>query len=341
LQDLSCSLIFNSGGKFTILKARSMQTYLKTKPGWIQLLLFLGMAFGIYIVLAFISIVIFSSVWNIPVSDFADPKKWTETNANTVLIIRFNQTIQFLGLFLIPCLLFAYFSDPRPENYLGLRRPTKNTYWILGIAALLISLPFVNYTGVLNRQIVFGESTQKWMQSMEEENARLVGYMLKKHTPGQLLINLVVISLFAAIGEELFFRGVLQRIFIKMFRHAWAGILLTAIIFSAIHFQFYGFVPRLILGALLGAIYWYSGSLWASIAAHFVYDSIIIVVAYIKPSLVEDPSANLIGSLSFTLMALVSGILTFAILWQMKKHSATTYASVYKNDKPSHDEFSF
>ena len=197
------------------------------------------------------------------------------------------------------------------------------------------------YIGWLNHKMVLGAETQKWMKTMEEQAAKQIEFMFRKRTPSELFLNLVFISLFAGIGEELFFRGVLQRLFIKITRSPWAGIIITAIIFSAIHLQFFGFFPRFFLGILLGALYWFSGSLWTAMLAHFAYDALIIVLAYFKPELIKDTNATIVNPSQLAVTALVSAALTFLILWQIVKKSKSKYATVYKNDHPSEDEFSF
>ena len=150
--------------------------------------------------------------------------------------------------------------------------------------------------------------------------------------------------MFAGIGEELFFRGILQRLFVRVTKNPWAGIIITAIIFSSIHFQFYGFFPRLLLGILLGAIYWYSGSLWVAIVAHFLYDAAIIVLVYFNPHMLENTEATLIKGQEIALVsgALVSLIVTFVILRVMQKKSVTRFEEIYSDDFPKkEDDFSF
>jgi membrane protease YdiL (CAAX protease family) len=252
--------------------------------------------------------------------------------------------LQFLFLFTIPSLLFAYFSDPQPMRYLGLKSPGSHLYWILGLLLIVVAYPFVEYIGYLNQKISLGETTNKWMRGMEEEAARQIKFMLQRNTPGELIKNLIFISLFAGVGEELFFRGILQRIFIRMTENPWMGIVLTAAIFSGIHFQFYGFFPRFLLGILLGAIYWYSGSLWTVILAHFLYDAAIIVFVYFNPLLLNNADATIIKGQDLQLLigALISLALTVFLLKQMQKKSNTRYEEIYKDDfqKPT-DEFSF
>jgi membrane protease YdiL (CAAX protease family) len=239
--------------------------------------------------------------------------------------------IQFLSLFIIPCFLFAYFSDPKPTKYLGLNS-AKPMYFLLGAVVLILALPFVDWLGVFNHQLI-PETTSigKWMKESEEKATQQIVFMLKRNTIQDLLLNLLFISVFAGVGEELFFRGVLQRIFIRLFKNAWAGILVTAIIFSAIHFQFYGFIPRFILGIILGLIYWYSGSLWPAIVAHVVYDAFAVVMIYFNPAMAEQDGATLqIGNQA--VMALISAVLVAAVIYQMKKKSTNSYEAVYAND---------
>lgn len=321
-----------------------MQTYLKTKPAWIQLLLFLGMAFGLFMIAVLIGMPILSKLTGINMFQLQDSKKWDYTNPNMLTFVRGMILIQFLFLFTIPSLLFGYFSDSNPSRYLGLKAPGKPLYWLLGILLIIVAYPFVEYIGYLNQKISLGVTTDNWMKSMEEEANRQIRFMLEKHTPAELFKNLVFISLFAGIGEELFFRGILQRIFIRLTKNPWMGIVLTAAIFSGIHFQFYGFFPRFLLGILLGAIYWYSGSLWTAILAHFLYDASVIVFLYFNPHMLNSADATIIKGQEIQLLtgALISLALTLLLLRQLQKRSVASFEAVYKDDFPDpKDPFSF
>jgi uncharacterized protein len=318
-----------------------MQTYLKSRPIWIQLILFIGMAFGLFLVFTILGTFILTQITGISLLQLQDVGKWDTNNPNMIFFIRGMLLTQFLGLFLIPSLLFGYFSDPSPAQYLGLKRPYSNIYWLLGITALLVSYPFVEYSGILNQKMAIGGEAQKWMKSMEEDAAKQIQFMLSKHTIKELVLNLVFISVFAGIGEELFFRGVLQRLFIKLTKSPWLGIIITAILFSGFHFQFFGFLPRLFLGILLGAIYWYSGSLWTAILAHFLYDALVIVIIYLHPEMVKDPNTTLVNPAQLGIMAVLSVGFTCLVVWQMAKLSKSRYDLVYKDDDVSKDEFSF
>ncbi|RYZ53916.1 MAG: CPBP family intramembrane metalloprotease [Sphingobacteriales bacterium] len=321
-----------------------MQTYLKTRPVWMQMLLFFGMAFGLFVIATLIGISILSAITGIGLSQLQDSSQWDLTNPKMITFMRGMILLQFLFLFTIPSLLFSFFSDPKPLQYLGLKAPSSGIYWVWGILIILVAYPFVEYVGFVNQKIPVGAETERWMKGMEEEAARQIKFMLQERTPVELVKNLFFIALFAGVGEELFFRGILQRMFIRLTKNPWMGIILTAAIFSGIHFQFYGFFPRLFLGVLLGAIYWYSGSLWVAILAHFLYDAAVIVLVYFNPHMLENAEATLIKGQEFALLigAMISLAVTFVILAQMQKKSVTTYEAIYNDDFPKEkDDFSF
>ena len=312
-----------------------MQTYLKTRPVWIQLLLFIGMAFGILMVLSLVGGAILSSLTGMSLFQMNNPAAWNPQDPRMLVMIRGMLLIQFLGMFLIPSLLFGYFSDPQPMKYLGLKAPSKAIYWVLGVLIMLVAVPMVEYVGQLNHGLPFDPETRKWMQSMEDEAARTLQVMLGRATITDLLLNVVFIAAFAGIGEELFFRGIIQRLFIRSTKSPWMGIVIAAFLFSFFHFQFFGFIPRFLLGILLGAIYWYSGSLWPAIIAHFVYDAFFITLAYFNPALVTNTEASLVDKSYIAVAALVSTALVVLMVWMMKKASTTDYNEVYRDDQPS------
>lgn len=311
-----------------------MQTYLKTKPVWVQLLLFVGMAFGILMVIFLLGGSLLSQITGISIMQMSNTAQWDFNNTNTLIMVRGMMLLQFLGLFLIPSLLFAYFSDPNPAAYLGLKNPVKPGYWIIGIAAMMLAIPLVEYLGLLNRNLPFGVQTRLLIEKLEAEAARTLQFVLGQHTTKDLIINLIFIAAFAGIGEELFFRGIVQRLLIKSTRSPWVGILLAAAAFSFFHFQFYGFLPRFFLGVLLGAIYWFSGSLWTAILAHFLYDGVIIVVLHFYPQYTDDN--GFINPQQLPWVALASAVLVSAAIWWMQKRSTISYSAVYAGEEPDH-----
>ncbi len=296
-----------------------------------QLLLFLALALGVFMTVLLIGSSVLSGITGVSLVEMGDPSSFN-TNPKALTILRSMLLLQFLGLFVIPPLLFAYFSDPEPAHYLGLRAPVKPGYWVVAVAILLIAIPLVEYTGMLNRSANFGKDLQVWAQTMEEDALQTVQFLLRKGTVSHLILNLVFIAGFAAVGEELFFRGVLQRLFIRGTRSPWAGIIVAAFFFSFFHFQFFGFLPRLLLGMVLGAIFWYSGSLWTAIAAHFVYDAFIIMLIYFDPQKLQTPEAPMISASYLGIAAIASAVVAGLLIWWMKKNTTVSYAAHYSDD---------
>lgn len=308
-----------------------------------QILLFFGIASGTFMIAGYIGAIILSNITGISFAQLQDTKNWNLANPAYTTYMRGMILVQFLSLWIIPTVLFAYFSDPKPAKYLGLKAPSKAIFWLLGVLVMFVGYPFVEYVGYINQKMILSTGGGQWMHELEEEASRQMQLLFQERTPAGLFKNLLFIAVFAGVGEELFFRGILQRLLIRTTRSPWAGIIITAILFSAFHFQFYGFLPRLFLGALLGAIYWYSGSLWVAIFVHFLYDAVGVTAIHFNPQLLQNVSETMIkGEWQLLASGMVSLALTFVVLKQMEKRSVANYEAVYNDDFPKQkDDFSF
>lgn len=207
-----------------------------------------------------------------------------------VVSLKVMQMLQTVGTFMLPCFIMAYFWSKHPMEYLGLSECPDKWTCLLAVVLMLLASPGINLLSWLNQQMrlpAFLSGLEMLMQQQEEAAALLTEQFIRADSVGVLLFNLVLMALLPAFGEELCFRGVVQRLFspsdasnstscIKAGQHAavWA----TAILFSAIHFQFYGFVPRMLMGALLGYMLVWSGSLWLPVLAHFTNNALAVIV---------------------------------------------------------------
>ena len=126
----------------------------------------------------------------------------------------------------------------------------------------------------------FLQSVQDWMERYEKEAAALTDAFLKMDSKKDLFINLFMVGLLPAIGEEFLFRGVIQKLLRQMTGNAHSAIIITAILFSAIHMQFFGFVPRFLLGAFFGYLLYWSGSIWLPVTAHFVNNGMAVIFSW-------------------------------------------------------------
>lgn len=318
-----------------------MQTYLKRRPVGIQLLMFFFFSVGLFLVFTGIGAVILQSLTGVKATDLLNESVWEKNRDGISSFMRGAILMQFLGLFLVPSLIFARLSDPEPLAYLGLKKPFHASFWVMGLALLLVSIPLVELLGFLNQKMEFGGSLFRWMKEREEEAGAQIQFLVARHTVKELLLNLFFIAVLAGVGEELFFRGVLQRLLIRATKSPWAGIIIAAFLFSAFHLQFFGFFPRFVLGILLGAMYWYSGSLWVSILAHFFYDALIVTIIYANPEMAKDPNAMLIKTSLLAIPAAISALLVVALLRKMKQLSQASFEETYRDDFTTTNPFSF
>ncbi|UOQ98649.1 CPBP family intramembrane metalloprotease [Hymenobacter sp. 5317J-9] len=156
-------------------------------------------------------------------------------------------------------------------------------WWLLGAAALIIVLlPFMSTVIAWNAGAHFPgflHDFEVWARASEDRLAELTKFLTRLNSVGRLVVAIVVVALVPAIGEELVFRGVVQRNLVRWFSPH-VGVWLGAAIFSAIHMQFFGFVPRFLLGLVLGYLYLWSGNILVSMAAHFTQNAFQLLILY-------------------------------------------------------------
>jgi hypothetical protein len=168
----------------------------------------------------------------------------------------------------------------------------------------------------------FLKDFELWARAMEDRLLELTGAMSTYANVGEMLVAMLVIGILPAIGEELIFRGLLQKKLVTAIKAPHAAIWITAIIFGVFHLQFFGVVPRILLGALFGYIYYYSGNIWYPIVAHFINNGLAVLVMYIGPRYIEDWNPQEIDSSIpplFSLAALaMSAFLFYLFIKQIK-----------------------
>ena len=201
---------------------------------------------------------------------------------NNIVVMKWLQLVQTVFTFVLPAFLLAHFVG-QGISYLKFT-PIRSPFIWLGVILLMpLALPAVNWLKSLNDMVVlphFMSGVELWMQQMEHQSEVLTDKFLSVSSYSGLALNLLVMAAIPALGEELFFRGILQTVLGEKFnRHL--AVWITAFIFSAIHLQFYGFLPRFLLGAALGYLFLFSGSIWASIVAHFINNALAVVLFFL------------------------------------------------------------
>ena len=233
------------------------------------------------------------------------------------------QFLSQLGTFVFPALVAAYLFSKNYKEYLYLNTPFKGSIVFWAILSMIFVQPFLNLITQWNQQMVlpdFMKSIEDYIKSMEDTATKLTEAMLHTEDLWAILFNIVIIGVFAAIGEEFIFRGVLQRIFGQMIRNKHIIIWSVAFIFSFIHFQFYGFVPRLLLGAYFGYLLDFSKNLWIPVLAHFTnnFIGVMLYTVYQDDSKQMDAMDNL-GNGSTWWLSILSLILFILAFLQIRR----------------------
>lgn len=247
----------------------------------------------------------------------------TTGDMNDMSNVKVMQLIQSFGLFVIPPFVMASLWSNNAFEFLRLKSTLRWTTVLYVVAFMLVAIPFINMLSWLNQQIILPEALseiEKMMQSSEVQIAEITEKMLNVSTLGALLFNMFLVAVVPALGEELFFRGTIQRL-LSDWKGALFAIWITAFVFSAIHMQFYGFLPRMLLGAFLGYLLLWSGSLWLPIIAHFVNNSVAVVFYYLKFNGVKVIDVETIGTDDTLWLGIVSGIVCVFLGFLIRKNT--------------------
>ena len=183
---------------------------------------------------------------------------------------------QSLGLFVIPGLLFPLLIGTSVKNYFSFDIRKKTTYLFLLPILAIPGLIIVSFLGEWNMKL----NLPQFFHDMEKNATETVTYLLSFNETTYILSTTLLMAVFPAIGEELFFRGVVQQLIVKWTKKHWIGILITAFIFSAIHFQFLTFLPRFFMGIVLGYLFVWTKNILFPILAHFFHNFISIMLGF-------------------------------------------------------------
>ncbi|WP_316819514.1 CPBP family intramembrane glutamic endopeptidase [Pedobacter gandavensis] len=257
--------------------------------------------------------------------ELIDPDWLTPDNPKFITVSRTLISLQQLGLFLFPALLLAWGERQRISRFYDFK-PTRTVFFIVVILMMVCAMPILEWVTQFNQKMVLPEflkSVQAWMKVQEDTAMATTLELLKMKNAGDYFINIALIALLPAIAEELMFRGAIQRSLGRMFQNPHLVIWLTAFIFSAIHVQFYGFLPRLFLGAAFGYIYFWTRSLWYSIFAHFLNNAYAVTTAWYMQKnnipLSESDKTTYFQWYGY----IISAILTFLLFRYLKNKSTT------------------
>lgn len=256
-------------------------------------------------------------------TDVGELLSLAEGGGQNLTFLRTLQGGSSIGMFVLPPLVLGMIERNR-----GAYIPGGITKMRLLTVVFLISIcssPIIEFSGKLNALMEFPDQLaglEQWMRQQEANAEAVTMLLLKDVSYLGLAGNLIVIAVIAAIGEEFLFRGALQTILIRWLRNPHVAIWVAAIVFSAIHLQFYGFLPRMLLGALFGYLFYWSNNIWLPIFGHFVNNAgvILMTYSYQKQGNSLDTMDYMPDSAIYTLFIglILTGILMY-IFWKWTK----------------------
>lgn len=228
-----------------------------------------------------------------------------------VVQLAFTQLLTFF----LPACLFALLYQEQAGAYFRLHFGGR--YWVLALIAMVVILllvPLIDFLESWNNTWNLG-ALDRHARALSDAAKQQLESLLVLSTVPDLILQLLVFALIPAVCEELFFRGCLQQILHRWFGNAHVAILVTAVIFSLFHGDIYGFIPRLLLGVLLGYLFFCSGSLLVNVGAHFFNNSLVVVLYFLyHQGVLSAPSSDPLSMpWTVTLFCSVGALLLFIV----------------------------
>lgn len=277
----------------------------------------------------------------------SDTKLFNELLSQSMSNAGMIRLLQFLNtafIFIIPPFVFTYLFKDKSKTYLNLQMPKPN-HIIVAILSIIVAIPLINLLVTWNESLKLPEflsGIETWMKESEKNAGEVTEKILSGTTIVGLLINLLIIGIMPGIGEELFFRGLLQKIISNAFGRNRVGktksikwsnhlaIWTVAIIFSAIHMQFYGFIPRMLLGVWFGYLLYWSGSVWVPVIAHITNNSLSTIFSFAENNNYFNEDPNVLGLGETYWLSIISSVLVLLITLYFvntKRNPETTHSN--------------
>ena len=253
------------------------------------------------------------------------------TGLQSVMALKMAQLVQSLLVFVVPALLAVWCWSRRPAEWLRLRAVGNGWVYAIVVVLMIVAQPGINMLATWNEGIrlpAFMSEIEQYFQDMEASARELTEMLAAAPTIGTMLLNLVVLAAVPAIGEELSFRGVLLGLIdgdttlgarISPSRRTHIAVWVVGIIFSLIHFQFYGFIPRMLLGVVLGYLLVWTGSLWVPMVAHFTNNALVVLLYFAEEHFaISSESLESFGTGTTSWAGWLSLLLSLLLLWLVR-----------------------
>jgi len=298
------------------------ESFFKGAHPFVQLVLLIFLMLAVFLIFSFLAVLLAVPLFHTGLTeimsltaDVQDPR--------SIPLLKYLQLVQTFSLFILPPVIFVLLLREPLSRYFGMRIPVRAGLYLVTLVMVFALVPVNNFLSNWNQHIVFPKALsglEQTLRSMEENADRLTKAFMEMHSWGAYLFNILLIAILPALGEELTFRGVIQPLFIRWTRNVHVGIILAGAIFSFFHFQFFGFIPRWLLGIIFGYLYYWSGTIWLPVAAHFFNNALAVTIYWIAGSEMVDQRYDQIGVKDVYLLAgTVILVLCLAVIYRNRR----------------------
>ena len=241
--------------------------------------------------------------------------------STNMIVVAASQVLMFL---LPPVLMVRWYYSEERRGFWKL--DFSGNRWLLALAGVVVMLllsPLTDWLSTWNGTWSFGPLTDN-LRAMQEKSENEMASLLGTTTVGGLLFNLLVVAVVPAVCEEAFFRVGLQSLFYRWTGNAHAAVWVTAVIFSLIHLEMFSFMPRLLMGVLLGYLFVYGGSFVVNAAAHFTNNALIVVLYWLAArGVIDIEMAESLGlGAPITILCTLAAVALFCVTFLKKRQLA-------------------
>ncbi len=291
-----------------------------------QFALLIGLM-GVFIVISGV-LVAFLGSWLMHVPFGEVPK--VINKAEFVNVSRFLNTMASVLVFLLPAWILARNISKNAFSHLGFNSVVGIRQLIPLLLIMVAGIMLSGALGELNEKIPLPGTLYAKAKKMEDEYKASMLSMANMKTVVDYLLALIVLAAAPAVCEEVLFRGAFQQVFIGWTKNKWTGIIITSIVFSAFHFSYFGFLPRVALGMVLGLIFFYSKNIWLNIFLHFLNNAMVVTQLYLASRMGKSIDKTMDENIPMWI-GLIALALLFIFFRTFKKESEAVLAAKEKD----------
>jgi uncharacterized protein len=247
------------------------------------------------------------------------------TDTSVITAMKVIQILNMAGGLLLPALIYLWLVSPGNANNAGFKKPALPIGVLLSAILIILAQPLIGWANELNSYLSLPDGlsfVEQWMKRAENQGEQITEAFLSTTSNTGLLVNIFMIAILPAFAEEILFRGVLANLFKDWTKNIHLAVFLSSFIFAAIHLQFYGFLPRFLLGMALGYLFFWSGSLWLPIAAHFTNNFLSVIIEFLYRKGIIHTHAENFGMDNATWWTVISIVGVTVVLYYIYKLSS-------------------